>query len=244
MNEQGKSKTEIEVKKIKVYIVEEQGLLRDAYSAVLPSEPTLDVLGISSDSSTEGIMSVLSAIQPDAVILGTKLLSPTNVEQLETIREQFPDMGIVLLSAVYDIHGINKLREFTMKGSSGWAFFLKHSIERPSQLTQLVHTVTEGQVSFDAMVMESLVGSGENRANLLKKLTHRELEVLSWMEKGYRNQTIADVLDVDVKIIERHTNSIYSKLNMETNSKHPRVSSILLYLKATGQLPDYDLLVK
>ncbi len=117
---------------------------------------------------------------------------------------------------------------------------MKHSIDRASQLTQVVHAVTEGQVILDSVVMEGLIGAGESKTTFLKELTHRELEVLSWMAKGYRNATIAEVLCVDPKTIERHINSIYSKLNMVTNSKHPRVSSIMLYLKATGLLPQDD----
>ena len=87
------------------------------------------------------------------------------------------------------------------------------------------------------MVMEGLIGAGEAKTALLKDLTHRELEVLSWMAKGFRNSTIADVLCVDPKTIERHINSIYSKINMGAESKHPRVHATILYLKATGQLP-------
>ena len=226
-----------DIRKIRLYIVEEQELLRDAYRATLPGEPTLDVVGISGDSSTEAVLGVLSALQPDAVILGTKMLQPSTIAQLETIREQFPDLGIVLLSTLYDLKGIKQLRTFTRGSSKGCAFLLKHSIDRASQLVQVVHAVTEGQVILDSVVMEGLIGAGESKTAFLKELTHRELEVLSWMAKGYRNATIAEILCVDPKTVERHINSIYSKLNMVATSKHPRVASIMLYLRATGQLP-------
>ncbi|MDD5095774.1 MAG: LuxR C-terminal-related transcriptional regulator, partial [Dehalococcoidia bacterium] len=162
------------------------------------------------------------------------------IRQLEVIREQYPNIGIILLSTLYDIQGIKELREFTKKSSKGCAFLLKHSIDRIGQLTQVVHAVTEGQVILDSVVMEGLIGAGEAKTTFLKELTHRELEVLSWMAKGYRNGTIAEILCVDPKTIERHINAIYSKLNMVTESKHPRVNSIMLYLRATGQLPCGD----
>lgn len=240
MTESRKSGSSPEATKIKLYIVEEQEILRDAYKAVMPSEPTIEIAGISGDNNTESIMSVLAALQPDAVLLGTKMLQTSTITQLETIRQQFPDLGIVLLSTLYDAKGIKQLRGFTKESSKGCAFLLKHSIDRVSQLVQVVHAVTEGQVILDSVVMEGLIGAGETKTAFLKELTHRELEVLSWMAKGYRNATIAEVLCVDPKTVERHINSIYSKLNMATNSKHPRVSSIMLYLKATGQLPQDD----
>ena len=238
-----KSRSESESKRIKVFVVEEQELLRDAYQAVLPLEQTLEIAGISGDTDTESIMNMLSSLQPDAVVLGTKMLQPSTIAEMEEIREQFPDIGIVLLSTLYDIQGIKQLRGFTKNSSKGCAFLLKHSIDRISQLTQVIHAVTEGQVILDSVVMEGLIGAGDTKTAFLKELTHRELEVLSWMAKGYRNATIAEVLCVDPKTIERHINSIYSKLNMVTENKHPRVNSIMLYLKATGQLPN-DTLVE
>ena len=239
----GKDKQESESKRIRVFVVEEQELLRDAYQSVFPAESTLEIMGISGDTDTESIMNMLSALDPEAVVLGTKMLQISTIKEMEEIRERFPDIGIVLLSTLYDIQGIKQLRGFTKNSSKGCAFLLKHSIDRISQLTQVIHAVTEGQVILDSVVMEGLIGAGEAKTTFLKELTHRELEVLSWMAKGYRNATIADVLCVDPKTIERHINSIYSKLNMVTDNKHPRVNSIMLYLKATGQLPN-DALVE
>ncbi len=240
MTESTRSGNRPEAKKIKLYIVEEQEILRDAYRAVLPAEASIEVVGISGDRNTENILAVLSALRPDAVLLGTKMLQSEIISQLEAIRDRFPEIGIVLLSTLFDIQGIRQLRGFTKGSSKGCAFLLKHSIDRVSQLVQVVHAVTEGQVILDSVVMEGLIGAGESKTAFLKELTHRELEVLSWMAKGYRNATIAEILCVDPKTVERHINSIYSKLNMVTNSKHPRVSSIMLYLRATGQLPQED----
>lgn len=226
------------MKRIKLYVVEEQEILREAYKAAFPAEPTIEIMGMSGDSNTEAVTGLLTALQPDAVLLGTKLLQSSTIADLEVIRERFPEVAIVLLSTLYDVKGIKELRQFTKKSSKGCAFLLKHSIDRIGQLAQVVHAVSEGQVILDPVVMEGLIGAGETKTTFLKELTHRELEVLSWMAKGYRNATIAEILCVDPKTIERHINSIYSKLNMATDSKHPRVSAIMLYLRATGQLPD------
>ena len=230
-------KRELQSKRVRVFIVEEQELLRDAYQAVLPSESTLEVVGISDDTDIDNIVGTLASLEPEAVVLGTKMLQASIINEMEIIRDKFPNIGIVLLSTLYDIQGIKQLRGFTKNSSKGCAFLLKHSIDRISQLTQVVHAVTEGQVILDSVVMEGLIGAGEAKTSFLKELTHRELEVLSWMAKGYRNATIAEVLCVDPKTIERHINSIYSKLNMVAENKHPRVNSIMLYLRATGQLP-------
>ncbi|MCL0037309.1 response regulator transcription factor [Dehalococcoidia bacterium] len=224
-------------KRVRLYVVEEQEILQEAYKAAFPSEPTIDLIGIAGEGDAEAIMSALAELRPNAVLLGTKMLQPEVIDRLATVRERYPYVGIVLLATLYDVKGIKQLREFTKKSSKGCAFLLKHSIDRIDQLVQVIHAVTEGQVILDPLVMEGLIGAGDSRTAFLKDLTPRELEVLSWMAKELKNSTIADILCVDPKTIERHINSIYSKLNGTwSEDKHPRVSAIMLYLKATGQL--------
>ncbi|MDD5093373.1 MAG: hypothetical protein PHV74_03200 [Dehalococcoidia bacterium] len=98
------------VKKIKLLIVEEQEILQEAYKAAFPAEPTIELTGISSDAKLEVIIAMLAAMQPDVVLLGTKMLQPSTIRQLEVIREQYPNIGIILLSTLYDIQGIKELR--------------------------------------------------------------------------------------------------------------------------------------
>ena len=112
---------------------------------------------------------------------------------------------------------------------------MKYSVDSASQLVQIIHAVAEGRVTIDSAIMGDLVA--EPSDSILRELTPRELEILGWMAKGYKNSTIAEVLFLELKTVERHINSIYSKLNaMHDDSQQARVYAILLYLKATGQL--------
>ena len=153
------------------------------------------------------------------------------------LREGCPDVSIVLLSSLYDVKGIKALREFSRGASGGCAYLLKHTIDSVEQLTQVICSVAEGRVILDPTVMEGMITSGDAHNGLLKDLSPREMEVLSWMAKGYRNDTIADVLCLDPKTVERHINSIYSKLGTGESSRHPRVHAILSYLTAFGLIP-------
>jgi len=67
----------------------------------------------------------------------------------------------------------------------------------------------------------------------LKQLTTRELEILSLLSQGYTNSSIADTLFIDIKTVEHHLNSMYSKLKSDPdyNTKHLRVSAARLYLE-------------
>jgi len=257
MTGNGKPGSGPETKKIKLYVVEEQEILCQAYESTFSVEPTIDIVGIVSGRDGEAIVSALTELNPDVLLLGTKMLQSDIIEKLGIVRRHHPDVGIILLAALYDIKGMKQLREFAGRSSKGCAFLLKHSIDRTEQLVRVIRAVTEGRVIIDPLVKDGLFGVSDARiahlkapthrevddlsrtadamTTFLKGLTRRELEVLSCMAKELKNTAIAEVLCVDPRTVKCHINSIYNKAG-RFDSKHPRVSAIMLYLKAIGRL--------
>ncbi len=232
----------LRTKKTRLYIIEEQEILREAYKASLPLELGIEVVGLDDGSDLDAQVDALISLKPNVILMGTKVLQAGFIDKLESVREKLPKVGIVLLSALYDVKGIKRLRAFAKKGGTGCAYLFKHSVDSISQLTQVIQAVAQGRIILDPVVMEGLIESGESKAAaFLKDLTPRELEVLNWMSKGFKNQTIAEILCLEPKTIERHINSIYGKLSPTSESKHARVNAVTLYLKATGQLPSDEM---
>ena len=187
-----------------------------------------------------------SGLEPNVVLVGVKTVQPSTVRTLQLLRDSCPQIAIVLLFYSHDADGIRALRDFSKDTSGGCAYLLKHTVDTVDQLTQVVRLVAEGRIIVDPTVMEGLHRTGDPRSSFLSGLSPKELEVLSWISKGYRNDTIADVLSRDVKTVERHINNIYSKLHNDKfeeddGSQHPRVRAALAYLRATGLLPSENL---
>ncbi len=231
------AQTVTQIGEVSVYLAEEQRLLRDAYRAFLVPHPGLEVLGISEDTTGEALIVATAALKPDVLVLGIKVLQPDTVERLQALRRHCPNLAIVLLSAVYGFKGIKALRGFSQGASIGSAYLLKHTIDTVEQLTQVIRAVAQGRIIVDPAVMEALLDAADPRATVLKELSLRELEVLSWMAKGYNDDAIADVLCLETKAVERHVNSIYAKLGPCPSSKEPRMHITMQYLRATGLLP-------
>ena len=221
---------------IKLYLAEEQPILREAYQSFFSDQRAIEVVGSSGDTSSEALVSAARALKPKVILLGVKAVQGATVEKLALLREACPQVGLVLLFAFYDLQGIKALREFSSDASAGCAYLLKHTIDTVEQLVQVVYSVAQGRIIVDPMVMEELIRTGDARNSFLKELSPRELEVLGWMAKGYRNEAIAEVLSRDVKTIERHINNIYSKFQDTDDYSNPRVRAALLYLRATGLL--------
>ena len=234
-------------KTINIFLAEEQQILKEAYMSFFSDEPGIEIVGSSDEITADFLVTAARAVEPDAMLLGVKTVQRETVEMLEKLRQACPKVGIVLLFAFYDMQGIKALREFSKDTTSGCAYLLKHTVDTVEQLTQVIYSVVEGRIIIDPMVMEGLIKTGDGHNAFLRELSPRELEVLSWMAKGYRNDTIADVLSRDVKTVERHINNIYSKLSSDREegteeSRHPRVQAALTYLKATGLLPSEQVL--
>ncbi len=79
--------------------------------------------------------------------------------------------------------------------------------------------------------------SANAESRVLTALSPNEMQVLSWMARGFANDAIANVLSRDRKAVERQVSSIYAKLQLGEQSLDPRVGAALLYLRATGLLP-------
>ena len=224
---------------VRLFLAEEQQILREAYQNFFAASPGIQVIGVSGDTAPEALITA-AAQGPDVLLLGIKALHAQAVERLEAVQELYPQVAIVLLSANYDVNGIKALRKFSRGAKAGCAYLLKHTIDTVEQLTQVVTSVAQGRIILDPIVMEGLMAPADTTNSLLKDLSPRELEVLSWMAKGYRNTTIAEVLFLQPKTVERHVNSIYGKLGATPETKHPRVHATTQYLRAMGLLPAED----
>lgn len=223
--------------KVRLYIVEEQEVFRQAYKAFFPAHQKIELMGIIDNEKIELTIAALKMLRINTLLLGSKKLTPEAVEKLEIIRDNDDEVGIVYLSSYYDLKGIKRLREFTKRGARGCAYLLKQSLDSMNQLAEVIMSAADGRVILDPVVMEGLIDTGETNSTILKELTTRELEVLNLMTKGYRNYSIAEILCIDLKTVERHINNIYSKISGASESMHPRVAAAMQYLRATGQLP-------
>jgi DNA-binding NarL/FixJ family response regulator len=138
------------------------------------------------------------------------------------------------------------LRRLALSGESGMALFLKQSLDNVDQLCRTILAVSQGQVILDPP-LATFMFAGKPESPFLKQLTTRELEILSLLSQGYTNSAIAKTLYIDIKTVEHHLNSMYSKLKSDPdyNNKHLRVSAARLYLGTMGDFyPKEDSLVR
>jgi len=223
--------------KVSLYIIEEQEIYREIYNHVLPMRDNVEILRVSANGETGLMTREVAELYPDVLILSVKKLNISIIEELEQIRNDYPKMGIVILLVYYSSQDVELLRRLALSGESGMALFLKQSLDKVDQLCRTILAVSQGQVILDPPLATFLF-AGKPECPFLKQLTTRELEILSLLSQGYTNSAIAQTLYIDIKTVEHHLNSMYSKLKADPdyNAKHLRVSAARLYLETMGSL--------
>ncbi|MCK4274564.1 MAG: response regulator transcription factor [Dehalococcoidales bacterium] len=222
---------------VSLYVVEEQEIYREMYRYILPNRANIEILRVSENGESGAMERAVSELCPDVMLLSVKKLDIDIIEELERIRNSYPRMGIVILIIFYSSQDIELLRRLAVCGESGMALFLKQSLDKVDQLCRTILAVSQGQVILDPP-LATFMFAGKPECPFLKQLTTRELEILGLLSQGYTNSAIAETLFIDIKTVEHHLNSMYSKLKADPdyNSKHLRVSAARLYLETMGTL--------
>ncbi|MCH7802148.1 MAG: response regulator transcription factor [Chloroflexi bacterium] len=218
--------------KIKVMIVDDQEVIREAFGMLLSNDDSVDLIGALPDG--QSAVDMVPVLSPNVVIMDVKMPGMNGVAAAQKIRENHPEVGIILLSAYDDSENI---REFLKDDPRGKSYLLKHTLGTMDELVRTIHDVAAGRTVLDPIMVEKLTSEkGIDDNSPLTSLTRRELEVLSLMAKACTNSTIASILYIQPRTVEHHINSIFSKLGIASeNGQHARVQAVLAYLKATGQ---------
>ena len=118
------------------------------------------------------------------------------------------------------------------QGSERRGYLLKDRVADVDDLVDAIRVVAAGGAVIDPKVVEQLVASSSRRAQgPLDFLTPREREVLGEMAQGKSNAAVAATLVLSERAVEKHINSIFSKLHLsEERDVNRRVAAVLMFL--------------
>jgi DNA-binding NarL/FixJ family response regulator len=217
---------------IRVVVAEDNYLVREAVTRLLETDPGLEVVGVCEDF--DGLLAAVETDAPDVVITDIRM-PPTGTDEgvraANQLREEHPEIGVVMLSQYAEPAYALALLEH---GSAGRAYLLKERVSDVDQLLRAIREVAEGGSVIDPKIVEGLVEArSKRRDSPLEHLTPRESEVLAEMAQGRNNAGIAAALGLSERAVEKHINSLFSKLALsEETEGHRRVMAVLVYLSA------------
>ncbi len=219
---------------IKVVLAEDNYLVREGIVRLLEDHPDIDIVATCDDFD-----SLVAAVEeaPPQVVLTDIRMPPTDSDEgiraAARFRDTVPEVGVVVLSQHDEAEYALALLE---RGSEGRAYLLKERVSDLDQLVGAIAAVSTGGSVIDPKVVEALVAARSRAAESpISALTPREKEILSEMAQGKTNAAIAATLFLTERAVEKHINSIFSKLQLSgEKDAHRRVKAVLLFLSEQG----------
>ena len=210
-----------------VVVADDDVLLREGLASLL-ERSSFDVVGQAGDA--EELLSLVRDHQPDLVLVDIRMPPTHSTEGLvaaQAIRDEFPEIGIVILSAHVDVeHAMGLLSSGQRSG-----YLLKSRITNVDEFTETLGRILRGGSVVDPALVQELVAA-RRAHDPLDDLTPREREVLALMAEGRSNAGIARRLWVTEGTVEKHVHSILAKLRLpETDDDHRRVLAAITFLE-------------
>jgi serine/threonine-protein kinase PknK len=148
------------------------------------------------------------------------------LEAARVIREEFPDIGILVLSAHAEVDQAMEL----LASGRRVGYLLKSRVTVVADFIEAVDRIAHGGSVVDPGLVQELVAA-RRRDDPLESLTQREREVLALMAEGSSNAGIARRIWVTEGTVEKHVHSILAKLRLpETQDDHRRVLAVITFL--------------
>jgi DNA-binding NarL/FixJ family response regulator len=212
----------------RVVVADDDVLLREGLASLL-ERSRFDVTGQAGDAGE--LLALVREHTPDLVIVDIRMPPTHTTEGLEaarTIRDEFPDMGVLVLSAFVEVEQAVEV----LASGRGSGYLLKSRVTDVEEFVDALERVARGGSVVDPVLVQELVAA--RRVNdPLEELTPREREVLALMAEGRSNAGIARRLWVTEGTVEKHVHSILSKLRLsEADDDHRRVLAVVTYLDA------------
>jgi DNA-binding NarL/FixJ family response regulator len=211
-----------------VIVADDDVLLREGLASLL-DRSGFEVVGQAGDA--EELMALVRERHPELVLVDIRMPPTHGVEGLEAaraIREELPQIGILVLSAHVEVDHAMEL----LAGGERIGYLLKSRVRNVHAFVETIERIAAGGSVLDPELVRELVAS-RHRDDPLEQLTPREREVLGLMAEGRSNAGIARALSVTEGTVEKHVHRILSKLPLaESGDDHRRVLAVITFLQS------------
>jgi serine/threonine-protein kinase PknK len=214
--------------RLRVILADDDVLLREGIASLL-ERSGFEVVGQAGDSSE--LVELVHEHRPDLAVIDIRMPPGHATEGLEAagaIRDDFPEVGILVLSAHVEVEHAMEL----LASGERIGYLLKNRVTDVEDFLETLERIAGGGSVIDPSLVQELVAA-RRRDDPLADLTTREREVLALMAEGRSNAGIARQLWVTEGTVEKHVHSILTKLRLpEAEDDHRRVRAVITFLEA------------
>jgi DNA-binding NarL/FixJ family response regulator len=202
--------------KRRVLIVDDHPIVRHGLKQMIDAEPDLVVCGEA--QSDREARAAIRELDPDVMIVDVSLAQGDGMDLVREVHAQRPEMPMLVLSMHDETIYAERLLAAGARG-----YIMKEAAF--DQLLVALRKVLGGTVYLSEAMALTLGGNAEDRSaatpmpDPIGRLSNRELQVLSLIGRGLSSRQAAESLNVSVKTVESHRQSLKRKLNLATNAQ-------------------------
>jgi DNA-binding NarL/FixJ family response regulator len=190
---------------IRVMLVDDHPAFRKGLSALLDSQPDLEVVAEAGDGCQA--IDLFRQNKPDVLLMDLRLPGMGGVEVILAIRKEFPEARVIVLTTFDTDEDIYRAMQ-----SGAKSYLLKDTAE--DELAEAIRAVHAGEQKLPARVADRLAVR-QKRA----ELSHREMEVLQLLTKGRSNKEIGSALFLTEDTVKAHLKTLFVKLGVQDRTE-------------------------
>ncbi|MEV0927084.1 response regulator transcription factor [Streptomyces spongiicola] len=207
-------------------IAEDSVILREGMVELLTARGC-EVVATAGDA--DELLAAVAEHVPDVAVVDIRM-PPTHTDEgiraAIRLRADHPGVGILVFSQ----HAEPSWAARLLAGeASGIGYLLKERVSATADFLEALRRVASGGVALDPEIVSRMLNSGTRR---LDRLTDREREVLDLMAQGHSNRSIAGLLVISERAVEKHAASVFGKFDLPpTDADNRRVKAVVAYLQ-------------
>jgi len=198
---------------IRVLIVDDHAILRAGVREMLADEEDLMVVG-EAGSAEEALQLLESGTKVDVVVLDITLPGQSGIELLKQLRDERPELAILVLS-------MHPERSFAVRLMRAGANGYVPKMIVPEELVKAVRAVGAGRRYITPIVAELLASdcAANEEGPMHNRLSERELQVFTRIARGISPAVMANELGLSVKTVSTYRARILEKMAMRSNAE-------------------------
>ena len=185
---------------IRLLLVDDHPLVRDGLRARLEVVPGFEVVGEASNAA----QAQMAALRPSLVLMDVGMKDVNGIELTAMLLASQPALQVLMLSMYDNPEYVQRAMQAGARG-----YVLKDA--PASEIIAAIEAVAGGGTFLSPAVSKRLFRNQEPRP----VLSSRESQILSALARGLSSKQIAREMDVSVRTVEAHRQSIKRKLMLD-----------------------------
>ncbi|MEJ5201572.1 MAG: response regulator [Anaerolineales bacterium] len=191
---------------VRIVIADDHSLTRKGIRSLLEDFSEYQIVAEAGDGTS--LIQALETAQPDCVLIDISMPNFDSIAAIRNIREHYPDLKILIISAYDDDVYLQGLLRAGVNG-----YHLKG--EPLSDFRLAIENVMAGGTWLSSPLLKKLINKTLVRPKSIS-LTSRQLDLLGLLQDGLDNKAIANRLGISIKTVENNLSRLYQILGVQS----------------------------